>query len=367
MTKKKIHDLPAEARRKLTERYPGLAAERLGLSAAIHQQQTAWPAECPLSEPELRGEIRALLDGLKALQDRAEALYARLPDPPDAEIEGEMPQSIYGALTDAASMAGGNTPEILKYLDSRLRETPESLCGEWLGEQLERCGGLTGDPGAARALLTLARALATAEDEDVDPCTARQSGNVGNVEAREDEGKGRKSAREAVENEMNRGTLTLKDLSFVLDTESSMPEDVQARVRRDILGDPRYSELFEHAEQMRRDAGTAELWEAMACGVDLEQLLDAEGWDDPAEILMPGEEDTSCLGHRELIRLASARISRGEHPDRLLAVKERVARAECKLPEKALEELVELVRRLSPESAARMVARASELLDQALG
>ncbi len=190
------------------------------------------------------------------------------------------------------------------------------------------------------------------------------AGKIRNVEDSAAESRGRVSAGEPMK-KIGRGTLTLEDLSFVLDTDSSMPDEVQDRVRQDILGDPRYAALFEHAEQIRRDAGVAELWEAMVDGVRFEKLLAAEDWDDPAEILMPGEKDTSCLGHRELIRIAEARISRGEHPDRLLALKERVARAECKLPETVLAELVGLVRRLSPESAARMVARSSALLEQA--
>ena len=161
-------------------------------------------------------------------------------------------------------------------------------------------------------------------------------------------------------------TLTLEDLSYLLCTECEMPEDVHERLRHDILGDPRYGELLAHGEQLRRDTGCPELWQALAYGADFERLLEAEGWDDPAEILMPGHEDLPFVGHRQLIGIADARIARGEATEKLSALKERVERAECKPLEETLEDLLSRVRRLSPASAARMVARASTALAEAL-
>ncbi len=360
-------NIPEPIRRELTEalsttvRTLADSGVRLVFPESIDAGQRVWPEQCPLSEPELRAEVQAILDRAKALEvevrtlkEHAGKIYARLPKIPPAEIEGELPRGIYYALADCLSFIidkdGLRGYFDFSYIEDGLTATPASMRTEWLEQHMERCLGWrksveTGDP-----LEELLAALGTEE--------------VRNVEDSAAESRGRVSAGEPMK-KIGRGTLTLEDLSFVLDTDSSMPDEVQDRVRQDILGDPRYAELFEHAEQIRRDAGVAELWEAMVYGVRFEKLLAAEDWDDPAEILMPGEKDTSCLGHRELIRIAEARISRGEHPDRLLALKERVARAECKLPETVLAELVGLVRGLSPESAARMVARSSALLEQA--
>ncbi len=154
-----FHDLPAETRRMLEKQFPGVAGVRLGFSAAMLKQQRAWPDPCPVSEEELRGEIQALVDGFKALQDRGRKLFDKLPNPPDAEFKGEMPTSVYYTLTDALSIFIDDMPDILCGVERGLGETPEGLLGEWLSSQLKCCGRGSKEPGAGRALLRLIRAL----------------------------------------------------------------------------------------------------------------------------------------------------------------------------------------------------------------
>lgn len=169
------------------------------------------------------------------------------------------------------------------------------------------------------------------------------------------------------EQNLARGTLTMEDMSYVLDDESLMRGEARQKLQQDILGDPRYAEMFAEAETARRDGGIATLWEALSYLADLEKLLTTEGWENPADVLLPGEDDTSDLGDRVLIAIADARIARGEDRERLRAVKERLERCEGRYAEQALEKLVEEVARLSPRSAAKMIERAETAMDEVLG
>ncbi len=159
----------------------------------------------------------------------------------------------------------------------------------------------------------------------------------------------------------------MADMAAVLDHRSRLSEEVLDKLHADILADTHYAEMFAEARRARRDAGLSELWEAMSYLADLEELLSTEGWEDPAEVLMPGEEDTSALGHRVLIALVDARIARGEDGERLLAVKERLERHEVRSGEELLDRLVWEVGRLSPGSAERMIARAGAAMEEVLG
>lgn len=120
-----------------------------------------------------------------------------------------------------------------------------------------------------------------------------------------------------------------------------------------VLADPRYAELIEQAEAMARDAGVDSTLAAALVHENLEELLDADGWDDPAEVLQPGDEDTSDLCHCQMINILDARMARGGDPAKLMPVKERLERHEVKYAERALKELLPCFARLSPGTAAR--------------
>ncbi len=94
-------EIPERLRRELVETFSKTARVlsdsgiRIVFPESIRARQTAWPEDCPLSEPELRAEVQAIVDDPAALEDeeglseRAQELYSRLPQPPIAESERE--------------------------------------------------------------------------------------------------------------------------------------------------------------------------------------------------------------------------------------------------------------------------------------
>lgn len=160
--------------------------------------------------------------------------------------------------------------------------------------------------------------------------------------------------------------LTLKDLIDVLFEDPALPENLVEWFQHAVVSDPRNAKLVAYAEQARRDAGVEKLWEGLHHAENLEELLEAEGWEDPIDVLQPGHKDISSLGYRQLVLMAEARIARGEGSAEMQAVKERIERAERKEAKEALEKLVQEVQRLSPGSARRMVNRANEALAAAV-
>ncbi len=142
----KVYELSDELHRQMLTCFPWCVGEpsdrrmRFGFREKIHAQQTAWPAQCPLSEANLRAEIRALSDSAKALEERARKLFARLPEPPHAEYECEVPPSLYFTLVDAVVAAEDDAQTLREELDDGLAATPESLRDKWLSSQLSRIG-----------------------------------------------------------------------------------------------------------------------------------------------------------------------------------------------------------------------------------
>ncbi len=176
--------IPHEVRRELLRRLTKTARRigrgvRMEFAEDVHALQIAWPEACPLSEPELRGEIETLQGELKAiygeieaLSNRARELYERLPEPPSAE-DSEVPQSLYFALTDALDAIADTPEDALSYVEKRLAETPESLRQEWLRDELKECLDVTYDSESEESLETLVRMLCgeeveAAEDPAVD-------------------------------------------------------------------------------------------------------------------------------------------------------------------------------------------------------
>ena len=163
---KKFYELSPELHRKMMACFPWSAGKssdhkmRCGFRAEIHAQQIAWPADCPLTEAELRSEIRSLCDSARAVHERAEELFGRLPESRDDEFESEVPPSIYFALYDAVSILM-DVPEILKSAERELAATPESLRDTWLESQLrripDRIGGREADKARDRVVAAVGR------------------------------------------------------------------------------------------------------------------------------------------------------------------------------------------------------------------
>ncbi len=171
-----LGDIPRQARLHMIDELAKTAGTlsgaglRLELPQSILAGQTGWPEDCPMSEPELRAEVQTLLDDAKALQESLEALkdsarelYARLPEAASAELEGELPPSIYFALVDCVSFIidedGVNGITGISYLEERLDDTPETMRIDWLKYHLKNSVSALSDGETREALEEIAEML----------------------------------------------------------------------------------------------------------------------------------------------------------------------------------------------------------------
>ncbi len=116
---------------------------RAGLSCTFEfrdealARQHAWPADAPLGEEPLRAVVQGLLDEALALSQRAEALLATLPKPPQAERELRVPEGLYSALYGALfSFVSDNFIAEMNSALERLAATPDTLRSSWVQGQL---------------------------------------------------------------------------------------------------------------------------------------------------------------------------------------------------------------------------------------
>ncbi len=107
----------------------------------------AWPEDCPLSEVELRAEMRTVAADIRALDQRVRALFERLPEPAeydDLEVHDrrEFPTGVYYELHFALF---GLLEEGLwsETAEEALEQTPESLRQRWLEERRAMVEGRT--------------------------------------------------------------------------------------------------------------------------------------------------------------------------------------------------------------------------------
>ena len=165
-------DVSARARREVAEwltettRIFVATGLRLTFPESICAAQTAWPEDCPLSEPELRAQIGAILADrqavqgrMQALRERARALYVTLPEVAPAEVEGDLPQSVYYALTDALSCIIDDDRDDLGYAEKKFADTPASLRARWLGYHLAKLADNFTSPEVGLTLDELVDAL----------------------------------------------------------------------------------------------------------------------------------------------------------------------------------------------------------------
>ncbi len=123
--------------------HAGLRPE-LRFPAWMIADQLVWPADSPLSETEIRGEVVAMLAELEVIQEqyralaqRAEALSTRLPNPPDQELEFEVPTSVYGHLHDmVVTFHSDLAVDEADDMRGMLAKTPEGLRKQWLQNML---------------------------------------------------------------------------------------------------------------------------------------------------------------------------------------------------------------------------------------
>lgn len=135
------------------------------------------------------------------------------------------------------------------------------------------------------------------------------------------------------------------------------------RLRLSIRTDPRCSEQLAALEAMARDAGVEiteddDFWFALRSHELFDDLLAAEGWDHPAEVL---DEDGELEAYfDELVCVAHARVRQEADSERLAAIREKLERAQA--AKRGEDDLVEdFARRLlayTPATAQHLLLRA---------
>ena len=120
--------------------------------------------------------------------------------------------------------------------------------------------------------------------------------------------------------------LSLEDLASVIDGElNGLSEDAWTALKRMIAA--MYSDDLGHIEQlaelraMAQDAACKFLGDALVALEQVEQLLAADNWEHPVEVIGGGRED---VAYPRLIRVAKARAERDEDPGRVVGVKRRL-------------------------------------------
>ncbi len=115
---------------------------RLVFPESLHDSQTSWPPDCPLSESEMRAELESILAEARSIKSDLDALRARgrkiLKDLPEEEAPDGYwgrPVSVYYALTDAIDCLCDDNCRSdlsLSFAERMAVATPESLRAEWL-------------------------------------------------------------------------------------------------------------------------------------------------------------------------------------------------------------------------------------------
>jgi hypothetical protein len=151
--------------------------------------------------------------------------------------------------------------------------------------------------------------------------------------------------------------LSLGDLAQIV-CEGNVEGELQDRVASVIRSDPRFAKQFEELETMASEIGAEDLWDGLERNQEFDRLLAAESWEDPAQILNPDGGDLYEVSYRKLLAVADARLARDEEPAPILAVKDRLLRAEEKLANDAVFQVAEALKNLSPDAAEKVVAEA---------
>jgi hypothetical protein len=109
---------------------------------------------------------------------------------------------------------------------------------------------------------------------------------------------------------------------------------------------------------MAAEIGADDLWEGVERNQEFDHLLEADSWDDPAEILNPDGGDLYEVSYRRLIAVADARLARVADPAPVQAVKTRLLQAEEKVAKDVVFKVAEALRNLSADTAEKVIAEA---------
>jgi hypothetical protein len=155
--------------------------------------------------------------------------------------------------------------------------------------------------------------------------------------------------------------LTLEDLAQIV-CEGNVEGELQERLAGAIRTDPRFARQFEQLEAMAAEIAADDLWEGVERNQEFDRLLEAESWDDPAEVLNPDGGDLYEVSYRRLIAVADARLARTDDPALIQAVRDRILRAEEKLAKDTVFKVAEALRNLSSDTAEKVITEARRIL-----
>ena len=153
--------------------------------------------------------------------------------------------------------------------------------------------------------------------------------------------------------------LTLEELVQIV-CGGNIDGELQEKVAKIIRADPEFAEQFADLEAMAAAAGADDLWDGLERHQDVDRLLAAETWQDPAEVLNPEGSDLYEVSYRKLLAVADARIaaadpSQGQDPSLIEALRDRLQKAEEKLAADSVFQVAEALRNLSDDTAEKVI------------
>ncbi len=136
------HELRAEALDQAVKRLTDVGA-RVVFPADVITAQSTWPEGCPVSESDLKQELRSIRDSVCRLEATAKGLLDGLPDPAEYDYKNidDVPPSVYCHLHGTlAFLTDQGLKELGDDIEAALAATPESLREAWLASTLPREG-----------------------------------------------------------------------------------------------------------------------------------------------------------------------------------------------------------------------------------
>ena len=143
--------------------------------------------------------------------------------------------------------------------------------------------------------------------------------------------------------------LTLEDLARITSVrDADVQDDTVIRLAALVRADPRFADQLQELERMKQVTAAESLYDGWAACDLLRELVEAEGWEHPAEVIHESLAETCGP---TLIPLIDRSIEDADDPERLLAVRERLARSlgEYFLGPEVFQGLVERLLKLEPE------------------
>lgn len=162
--------------------------------------------------------------------------------------------------------------------------------------------------------------------------------------------------------EIREELLTLEDAALLADPNGQLTQGTVSRLRRLARTDPRVISLFEYLEALADEADLPDTSDrldvGLKCLADVERLLQADGWQHPAEILDPSGE--IGVNYSGLVKLAQAWARQAGESGRHRAVGRKLERAWCeeKARNQPVEDFVARLCQVEPEEAERLLRQA---------